>query len=726
MTSLDAVVSWLVQYGPTLLLGATVVLLAGSVALLASRSLEQRRRLGVLTALGTSLYLVLGAVPLPRLGWSESGANESPLVDTVRASLPPCVDPELRAAALERALAELHVDAAPPSPSPSTPPSAAAEPNVAEPAPAEPADAQPAAAQPAVSDPAFSWSALLASTWLLGALFFLVRHLVGTARLRRLLAACAEAAPTAVPGFTIPRGTRLLLSPHRVRPFCTGIVRPVIVLPNELMQPDRLAEARAVLAHEASHLRAGDGRVAALLAWLAIPLFCHPLYWWLCREVRFCNELLADDDAAGPDRNSYARALLDLAEHDQPALAASGTVAVFHRPSEFYRRIQMLLQRRGSLSSRTSRLCRATSALAALCFVGTVAGVLGTPAVAQEPGDRARQEAELRETIAALRAEIRDLRSLLQTKQEPGASGVQPPDSTSDKFGRDAKARPPYQDWMRLGRDGKPGGGGEREVEWRSWESANRLLRDAQDAQPKDPESVNRLFRAMRGSRPELGGNRFYDVEKGDTLERIALRQLGNESLQDEVRRLNPGVDWDELKVGERLLLPNFNSDIAAARRWLGQHQDQPADNSQPLFGSVPTLDRLFGDEARSKNWAQRPGTPGDGPSPANATGDLATRYLDLQAEIEIAEAVAAESKQLAEKGLAPALDAKKAAVNLRTLQKKFGIVRRLLEGEIAATEAEIDWLSRKVETAEAADRDPLTIQRDRARARLEAMRAVK
>jgi len=684
MTSLDAVVSWLVQHGPTLLLGATVVLLAGSVALLASRSLAQRRRLGVLTALGTSLYLVLGAVPLPRLGWSESGANESPLVDTVRASLPPCVDPELRAAALERALAELHVDAAPPSPS--TPPSAAAEPNVAEPAPAEPADAQPAAAQPAAAEPAFSWSALLASTWLLGALFFLVRHLVGTARLRRLLAACAEAAPTAVPGFTIPRGTRLLLSPHRVRPFCTGIVRPVIVLPDELMQPDRLAEARAVLAHEASHLRAGDGRVAALLAWLAIPLFCHPLYWWLCREVRFCNELLADDDAAGPDRNSYARALLDLAEHDQPALAASGTVAVFHHPSEFYRRIQMLLQRRGSLSSRTSRLCRATSALAALCFVGTVAGVLGTPAVAQEPGDRARKEAELRETIAALRAEIRDLRALLQTKQEPGASGVQPPDSTSDMFGRDAKTRP----------------------------------------QPKDPESVNRLIRAMRGNRPELGGNRFYDVEKGDTLERIALRQLGNESLQDEVRRLNPGVDWDELKVGERLLLPNFNSDIAAARRWLGQHQDQPADNSQPLFGSVPTLDRLLGDEARSRNWAQRPGTPGDGPSPANATGDLATRYLDLQAEIEIAEAVAAESKQLAEKGLASTLDAKKAAVNLRTLQKKFGIVRRLLDGEIAATEAEIDWLSRKVETGEAADRDPLTIQRDRARARLEAMRAVK
>jgi len=210
-------------------------------------------------------------------------------------------------------------------------------------------------------------------------------------------------------------------------------------------------------------------------------------------------------------------------------------------------------------------------------------------------------------------------------------------------------------------------------------------------------------------------------------LERIALRQLGNESLQEEVRRLNPNVDWDELRVGERLLLPNFNSDLDPTLRWLGQHQDQPADNSPPRRGGVPTLDRLFGDQARfSNNRQQRPGAPGDGPSPANAIGDLATRYLDLQGEIEIAEAAAAESKQLADSGVASALEAKKAAVNLRTLQKKFTIVRRLLDGEIAATEAEVDWLSRKIETAEATERDPLTIQRDRARTRLEAMRAVK
>jgi len=701
MTPLDAVVSWLVQHGPTLLLGATVVLAAGCVALLASRSLEQRRRLGVWTALGTALYLVLGALPLPRVAWPEFGAHESPLGDLVRAAPAPFVDPELRAVALERALADLQVDPAVTSP---------------------PALASPATPLPAATEPVFAWPALLAGTWLLGALFFLLRHLVGTERLRRLLAACTEAAPAAVPGFAMPEGVRLLLSPHRVRPFCTGVVRPVIVLPNELMEPDRRAEARAVLAHEASHLRAGDSRVATLLAWLAIPLFCHPLYWWLCREVRFCNELLADEDAAGPDRNSYARALLDLAEHDQPALASSGTVAVFHRPSEFYRRIQMLLQRRGPSSSPTSRLRRATSALAALCFLGTVAGVFGTPVAAQEPGDRARKEAELRETIAALRAEIRSLRALLQTKQEPGASGVQPPDSTSDKdkFGRDAKTRPPYQFWTRLGGDAKPGGEREHEVEWRSWESANRLGRDAKEGKPDDS------WRSLR----RIEGNRFYRVQQGDTLERIALRQLGNGSLQDEVRRLNPDVDWDSLKVGERLVLPRGDSDRDALK-WLGQAQ--PGDASPPRSEGQNTLDRPLGDEARARNYwdvsnnrQQRPGGSGDGPSPANATGDLATRYLDLQAEIEIAEAVAAESKQLAESGLGPSLDAKKAAVNLRTLQKKFGIVRRLLDGEIAATEAEVEWLSRKIDAADAAGRDPLKIQRDRAHTRLEAMREVK
>ena len=678
MTLLDAAVSWLVQHGPTLLLGATMVLAAGCVALLASRSLEQRRRLGVWTALGTSLYLVLGAVPLPRLSWPESPVHESPRGELAPAApspaLSPVVDPELRAAALERALVELQLDPTPAS-APSTP--------------------LPAATEPAAAGTTLAWPALLAGTWLLGASFFLLRHLVGTARLRRLLAACTEADPAAVPGFAMPNGTRLLLSPHRVRPFCTGILRPVIVLPHELLEPDRLAEARAVLAHEASHLRAGDSRVAALLAWLAIPLFCHPLYWWLCREVRFCNELLADDEAAGPDRNSYARALLDLAEHDQPVLASSGTVAVFHRPSEFYRRIQMLLQRRGSLSSRTSRLRRATSAFAALCFVGTVAGLLGMPAAAQEPGDRARKEAQLRETIAALRAEIRDLRSLLQTKQEPDAS--------ADQL-RDAKTR--AEDHRRRVEDAS---------------RAALLWGASKEAKPGD--SWESTWRVMQG-------NRFYRVQQGDTLERIALHHLGNESLQEEVRRLNPDVDWDRLTVGQRLYLPRKEfrgpepggaSDQDAAIRWLGQHQDKSGDAWTPLSGSQRVVDEWV-------DWARtaKPGGNLPAGAPANATGDLASRYLDLQAETEIAEATAAESKQLAERGLASSLDARKAAVNLRTLQKKFGIVRRLLDGEIDATEAEIDWLSRRIEATDAADRDPIMIQRDRARARLDAMRAVK
>ncbi|HEX6813516.1 MAG TPA: M56 family metallopeptidase, partial [Planctomycetota bacterium] len=559
-----------------------------------------------------------------------------------------------------------------------------------------------------------AWPTLLASAYLLGVLLFLLRHLAGKARLRRLLAACREAAPASVPGFTLPHGTRLLLSPQRVRPFCTGVLRPVIVLPDELLEPDRAAEARAVAAHEASHLRAGDSRVSALLALLAIPLYCHPLFWWLCREVRFCNELLADDDAAGPDRNSYARALLDLAEHDQPALAAAGTVAVFHRPSEFYRRIQMLLQRRGSLSSPPSLRSRAMHALAALCFVGTVASLFGAPAAAQDPPDAARRqrESELLDTIAALRAEIRELRTLVQTHNaEPVAPARTP--------------TPPLEATRLFG-------------EMQRADAYRALL----DQQPGDSSEAAR--------RRLMSKAEHYVVKNGDSLERIAKRELGDASRMDEIRRLNPEIDPERLRVGQTLLLPGdalllkllgrtkdstVDSDLLQdmARSTAKETGDRfgqgpgaaPAGEPPPPSGSLQPGD-LFTYPARPGQNVPRPAAADTAPSPANATEELTSRYLDLLAGIEVAEAVADDSKKLSEAGLRPQLEARKDAVNLRTLKKKFAIVERLLDGEIAATEAEIAWLTQKIEASEAGERAPLTIQCDRARTRLEALRSVK
>lgn len=54
----------------------------------------------------------------------------------------------------------------------------------------------------------------------------------------------------------------------------------------------------------------------------------------------------------------------------------------------------------------------------------------------------------------------------------------------------------------------------------------------------------------------QASGKRTHVIVKGDTLERIARKELGDFRRVDELRKLNPGVDDRNLKVGRALILP--------------------------------------------------------------------------------------------------------------------------------------------------------------------------
>ncbi len=660
MNGFDVALGWLVAHGPTLLLGTTLVLLGGVLAMLAHRSPAQRRRLGMLTALGTLGYLFVGTLPLPRfpLGGGLEAVS-GPALEGM--DLESVVDPDARAAALRRALEH---DLGPTNTSRDeerSPTHAALG--------AIPGSPLPTAASPADT---IAWPELLTISYLGGAFFWLLRYLVGVLRLRALLATCVQAPPTALFGVALPTGTRVLLAPTCIRPFCAGLVRPVIVLPRELQAPERSAEAIAVLRHEAAHLRTGDTRAQALLALLAIPLFCHPLFWWLCREVRFNSELLADDCAARTDgRHAYARALLTLAERDQPELAAAGAVAVFHRPSEFYRRIQMLLQRQGSLSTSTTRARKAAHALATMFLVGTVAGLFGVPASAQDPPARRerKETVELRETIATLRAEVEALRAYVQTLQTA---------PLADEQGQAPPSSSVVTDLLKRA-------------------ETNRGVADLFD----------------RLNKPQPAGT------SPDTEARVLelLQQRGFRAAKPQPP-LSPTDSYAKMKK-------DF-ADLGKAFETAKEGQPVDAPPMSPFSGFdlfERSVDRNGQDVAKTRN--TMPNSPSAGTA-ATATEELTSRYLDLQADIEIAEVTAADTRQLAEAGGTPQLEARKAAVNLRTLQKKLAIVQRLLDGEITATETELEWLERTVQQTDVRDRAQLVMQRERARTRLEALRAVK
>jgi len=137
----------------------------------------------------------------------------------------------------------------------------------------------------------------------------------------------------------VTRRVRLLLSEVAPGPMMLGWLRPVVLLPAQVLTGLSPEAIEAILAHELAHLRRHDYLLNLLQSLLEVVLFYHPAIWWLSRQVRETREECCDELAvsASVGRLQLASALAALAEMrtpPEPALAA----------------------RRGSLLGRIARL----------------------------------------------------------------------------------------------------------------------------------------------------------------------------------------------------------------------------------------------------------------------------------------------------------------------------------------------------------------------------------
>jgi len=171
------------------------------------------------------------------------------------------------------------------------------------------------------------------------------------------------------------------------RPLSFGVWQPTIVLPATLCKADRADALRHVLLHEDAHIRQRDA-VGGLLINMALPvLYFHPLYWWVRSQGQMAAELIADDQAAGrTNRHTYAEVLVALARGcGQRWPLPLGATGVFDSQTQFYRRMEMLLQRKASLATRCSSTRRTAYLLAFVAVVGLLAITAGAePIVAQD------------------------------------------------------------------------------------------------------------------------------------------------------------------------------------------------------------------------------------------------------------------------------------------------------------------------------------------------------
>ncbi|MDP6467696.1 MAG: M56 family metallopeptidase [Pirellulaceae bacterium] len=178
--------------------------------------------------------------------------------------------------------------------------------------------------------------------WIAGTSLLSILALIRFSRMARTLGASGyQASPeleAALQGLAtkldVRKRVRLIVSPNNDGPLVFGYRRPLIVLPEVMVQAKSAAQLEPILAHELIHIRRGDTVFGAVQFLAQVIWWFHPLIWWAGRQVnRTCERCCDAEVVASLDfrRRDYANSLLDVLEFKselRPGFATPGVRAV--------------------------------------------------------------------------------------------------------------------------------------------------------------------------------------------------------------------------------------------------------------------------------------------------------------------------------------------------------------------------------------------------------------
>jgi TonB family protein len=163
---------------------------------------------------------------------------------------------------------------------------------------------------------AAAWTPLalgVLAVWALGCATVAVTWVARALKVRALLRASAPY------GAVVPRvgdGPEVRTSRTLVEPALVGILRPVLLLPQDLAEHLTPAQLGAVIEHELAHWRRRDNLTAAVHMLVEAVFWFHPLVWWIGARLveereRACDEAVV---LAGHDGRTYAEGILNVCE----------------------------------------------------------------------------------------------------------------------------------------------------------------------------------------------------------------------------------------------------------------------------------------------------------------------------------------------------------------------------------------------------------------------------
>jgi beta-lactamase regulating signal transducer with metallopeptidase domain/tetratricopeptide (TPR) repeat protein len=143
------------------------------------------------------------------------------------------------------------------------------------------------------------------------------------------------------------KNVRLRLTAESMSPAVCGLFRPIVLLPQSLIERLTAIQLRAVLLHELIHLRRRDVWVNCAQTLLQIVYWWHPLLWFANARMRRVREEAVDDAvmfALSEEAEIYAPTLLEVAKlaFNRP-LATLGLVGILESRNALRHRIERLL-----------------------------------------------------------------------------------------------------------------------------------------------------------------------------------------------------------------------------------------------------------------------------------------------------------------------------------------------------------------------------------------------
>jgi len=170
------------------------------------------------------------------------------------------------------------------------------------------------------------------------------------------------------------------LSPGLLEPGVVGLLRPILLLPEGIVERLTASQLETLLAHELCHVERRDNLTAALHIVVEAVFWFHPLVWWIGARLVEERELACDEEvmSLGCEPRDYADAILSVCKLyvESPLVCVPGVSGANLR-----RRIEAILTNRvGQGLTGAKKLLLARAGAAALA--GPVAiGIGHVPAM---------------------------------------------------------------------------------------------------------------------------------------------------------------------------------------------------------------------------------------------------------------------------------------------------------------------------------------------------------